>query len=75
MNIKVFITAPTYCLQTKNIYLKNGKVLIISLASLARINRTKKQKAWLKYGNNTFEWEIDIKNINTHLPRAHFIVT
>ena len=71
MDIKVFISVPTFCLQTTRVFSKKRKLINISLL---RKNRIKIKIAWLKYENNTFEKENDIKNIHNCHHRAHFIV-
>ena len=65
MDIKVSIPAPTYCLESKNLYFRNGKRKNISLVRKRVIKKI--QNAWLQIWNK-------IKIINNHHPRAHFII-
>ena len=56
MDTKVFILAPTFCFQIKNVYSRNVKILVRKI-------EIKLQNEWLNNENSTIEWQNDIKNV------------
>ena len=69
MDIKVFIPAPTYCLQFEKVTSINGKDYKFPL-----VRKLKKYKLHdFEYENNNFVRESNVKNMIIHHPRARFI--